>query len=114
VGADPGGDPARTAPGKLLDEHGVSDGIGVAPVLDWELQPDVPKLCEPAEDLVRKPARVLPLTRVGTQLGLDEAPDGLAEFFVFSGERRDRTTGGGTGRAGLGGKIGGGHGRAEP
>ena len=90
MGPDPGAQAARAAPRELLDEHGVGDQIVVTAVLGRELEADVAELGEPAEHFVGEPPRLLPLARVGEQLGLDEPADGDAELLVLGGERRDR------------------------
>jgi hypothetical protein len=56
------------------------------------LQPEEAELGGALEDRVGKPARPLPLARVGTQLRLREAADRLAELSMLVGEelRRQR------------------------
>ena len=80
MGADTRGESARAAPGHLLGEHRVGDGIGAAAVALRELQADVAELGEPPEHLVGKPPGVLPLRRERGELGLHEAADHGAEL----------------------------------
>jgi hypothetical protein len=98
---DAGREPARPAPGQLLDERGIRDEVAVAPVLGRELESDIPELREAPEDLVREPARLLPFAGAGRELALREAADRGAELLVLLGERWDRPARRGRRRPGL-------------
>ena len=96
MGADPGGDATRPAAGKLLGQDGVVEVVTAATAqLARVLEAEVAALGEPAEHLVREPARSLPLLGVGTNLRGDELTDLGAQGLVRRRERRDRRAPGG-------------------
>jgi hypothetical protein len=91
VGADPGRHAAGAAARQLFRENRVVHVVTtLAAVLLGVLEPEEPELGHAREDLVGKPASVLPLHRVRGELVLHEAPDRLAELLVLVGEGRDR------------------------
>src|SRR5581483_1246628 len=89
VRAYPRRQPAAAATRELLGENGVMHVVAaLAAVLLGVLEPEEAELGHAREHVVGEPARVFPLARVRSQLGLDEAPDRLAQRFVLVGERR--------------------------
>src|SRR5690606_20388888 len=89
VGADPRRDAPRAAARQLLDEDRVVDVVAaLAAVLLRVLEAEVAELGAAAEDVVGKPALLLPLGGVGAELVRDEAADRLAELLVLLRERR--------------------------
>ncbi len=78
VRADPGGRPARADPRELLDEHRLVQVVAaLAAELGRVLQAEQALRSELREDLVREPARVLPLLRVRGELAVEKAADRL-------------------------------------
>ena len=87
----PAASPPEPQRAELLAEHGVLEvAAAAAAVLDRVLQPEQPELGHPVEDLVREPARRLPLGRMRAQLLGDEAPDLRPQLLVLLAERRQR------------------------
>src|SRR6478672_7431648 len=81
VTADRSTHAARAAARQLLcPDRVVQVAAALAAVALLVLQPEEAQLAAAQEDLVWHPLRVLPLHGIGTQLGLDEAPQRLPQL----------------------------------
>src|SRR3954453_22508234 len=91
MAADTGGEAARAGQRNFLHQHRVVEGVATpTAVLRRVLQAEQAVLRHPVEDLVGEPSGVLPVLRVWTELGVDEAADRLPKLLVLVSERRRR------------------------